>query len=181
MPVINCAHCGEESEKPASAVNLAKREGNPIYCNRACAGLGRRKNETEEQKTEKKRLYDMAYRKNNRAMLKVKKAEWFQRDYDPVKAAIERKKRAHLHAAYCRTPEYRAWKKRYDRTYRAKKDYGDLWEIQILTMEIQDEVESRMDKQTIRVETGVYNKSQRRKAHEKSNSKKLEVSTMGNP
>jgi hypothetical protein len=43
-----------------------------------------------------------------------------------VKAAAEyRKQRMHLHVEYCRRPEYRAWKREYDRKYRAK-EFGAL-------------------------------------------------------
>lgn len=181
MTIVNCSYCDKEVNKPAGDVNRSKKIGAPLFCDKKCSGLGRRLNKTKAQLIEDKRLYDLEYRNKNKAMLKAKKAEAFKRNYDPVKAAVKRKERAHLHVEYCRRPEYRAWKKKYDRVHRAKKDYGDLWEIQILAMEIQDEVESRMDKQTIRVETGVYNKSQRRKRYERSNSKKLENRTMGHP
>jgi hypothetical protein len=40
-------------------------------------------------------------------MLKAKKRAYFERTYDPRKAAVERKKRMHLHVAYCREPRYK--------------------------------------------------------------------------
>ena len=64
---------------------------------------------------EEKRLYDAAYRKKNLAMLKAKKRAYFKRTYDPVKAAIGRKARMARHVAYCRRPEYREWKRAYDK------------------------------------------------------------------
>jgi hypothetical protein len=64
---------------------------------------------------EAKAAYDREYRKKNRERLRVEKAAYFQRTYDPVKAAKERKKNMHRHVEYCRQPEYRVWKKGYDR------------------------------------------------------------------
>jgi hypothetical protein len=75
---------------------------------------------TKAQKVAEKRIYDMAYRAKNRAMLKEKKRAYFLRTYDPKKAAVKRKKRMHLHVAYCRQPRYKAWKRQYDLNYRAR-------------------------------------------------------------
>lgn len=41
--------------------------------------------------------YDRQYRKKNRARIKANKAAYFQRTYDPVKAAKERKKNMAAH------------------------------------------------------------------------------------
>lgn len=120
---IKCAHCGKTAEKAPNEVNRARREGLRIFCNRRCAGLARRKHKTEAQKVEEKRLYDVEYRRKNRAMLKVKKHAYHKQSYDPEKARIERKKRAAFHAEYCRRPSYRLWKREYDRRYRAR-EYG---------------------------------------------------------
>ena len=75
------------------------------------------------QKVAEKRLYDMAYRAKNLERIKAGKRAYFQRTYDPREAAVERKKRMHLHVAYCRQPRYKAWKREYDRKYRAS-EYG---------------------------------------------------------
>ncbi len=45
----------------------------------------------------------MEYRRKNRAALKAKKAERHKRTYDPVKAAVVRKKRMPRHVEYCGT------------------------------------------------------------------------------
>ena len=72
-----------------------------------------------------KAAYDRAYRKKNRARLKAAKAAYFQRTYNPVKAAKERKKKMPAHVEYCRQPWYKAWKKRYDKKRRDEK-FGDF-------------------------------------------------------
>src|SRR5258708_23138469 len=80
------------------------------------------------------------YREVNRERLRAEKAAYFQRTYDPVKAAVERRKIMPRHVEYCRQPEYVAWKRGYDRTYRAKKDFGPFWEAALLVEDIGNEV-----------------------------------------
>ena len=96
-----------------------------------CSGLGRRKNKTDGQKKQEKRLYDMEYRAKNREMLKRKKRAYFQRTYDPAKAAIERKQGMPQHLEYCRRPAYKEWKRDYDRRLRAR-EYGPFADAHML-------------------------------------------------
>lgn len=69
-------------------------------------------------KKEKKRLYDMEYRRLNKEKLKEKKAKWFKAHYNPEKAAIERKLKSAQHSEYCRKPEYKKYKSEYDKIAR---------------------------------------------------------------
>lgn len=181
MAQIICANCGEISEKTNSHINRARKLNKSLYCSRVCFGLASRVNKTPAQLKEEKRLYDIQYRINNKQLLKENKSAYFHRTYDPEKAAIKRKENMHRHVEYCRTPHYKAYKKQYDRKYRAKQDYGEFWESAILSLEIHEEVESRMSQYQIKLESQTLNKCQRRKRNEQFNSKKLEVSTMGNP
>jgi hypothetical protein len=158
---FNCAYCRSECDKPTGRVRRAKRRGLNLYCDRKCAGLGRRKNISKQELVERKRLYDIEYRKKNREKLKAKKAAYFQRTYDPQKAAIERKKNMHRHIEYCRRPEYKEWKRNYDRIYRAKKIYGDYWESHLAIVDIENIV--RPDKYEIDLNAGRLNKAKRRK------------------
>ena len=87
--------------------------------------------------------YDRKYRKKNRARLKAEKAAYFQRTYDPVKAAKERKKKMPQHVEYCRQPAYKAWKKKYDKQRRSKK-YGDFAEAHQLLLELTKEINRQM-------------------------------------
>lgn len=112
---------------------------------------------TKAEKVEAKRLYDIEYRRKNRAMLKAKKAAYFRLTYDPVKAAIERKKRMHLHVAYCRQPRYKAWKRLYDRKRRDSK-YGPFAEAARLAIELNREIKGRMSNYEIRRENQTLNK-----------------------
>lgn len=116
---------------------------------------------TKAQKVAEKRLYDMAYRAKNRAMLKAKKAAYFQRTYDPVKAAKVRKKRMHLHVEYCRQPRYKAWKRSYDQK-RRDSEYGPFAEAARLAINLNREIKGRMSNYEIRLENQTLNKRQGR-------------------
>ena len=163
---FNCAHCGAAAEGPVGHVNRARSRGNNLYCSRVCSGLGRRDNRTAELRKEAKRLYDIEYRARDPQKRKLAKAEYYERTKDRAKEAEARKRRAPQHAEYCRRPEYRAWKKGYDRRYRAEKHYGDFAECFLLVMDIRDECLSRMTDYEIRLEKGTFNKSQQRKRND---------------
>jgi hypothetical protein len=86
-----------------------------------------------------KAAYDRQYRKKNRLRLKAEKAAYFQRTYDPFKAAIERKKKMPKHVEYCRRPQYRAYKHDYDINRRASL-YGPFVEAYKLLKELMREI-----------------------------------------
>lgn len=145
-----CAHCRKPVARKA-------RAGLRLFCSKRCFGLDRRKGKTKAQKVAEKRLYDMAYREKNKAMLKAKKAAYFRLTYDPVKAAIERKKRMPLHVAYCRQPRYKAWKRQYDQKRRDGK-YGPFAEAARLAIDLNREIKGRMSSYEIRLQNQTLNK-----------------------
>jgi hypothetical protein len=157
-----CAHCGKEADKPAGHVNRARANGMRLFCGRKCFGLDRRKHKTVAQKKEEKRLYDIEYRAKNLEAIKAKKKAYFQRTYDRKAAAEYRKQRMHLHVEYCRRPEYKAWKREYDRKYRAK-EFGDFAEAYMLTLDLNREIKERTSRHEVKYQNGATNKAQRRK------------------
>jgi hypothetical protein len=94
-------------------------------------------------KKEKKVAYDREYRKKNRALLKAKKAAYFQKTYDPIKAAKERKKKMPQHVQYCRQPWYKAWKREYDKQRRSSK-FGPFAEAHQALIALQREIRKQM-------------------------------------
>lgn len=165
---FTCAHCGKQSTTTSGAFNRAQKLGMRLFCGRICFGLGRRKNRTTADKKEAKRLYDQQYRSNNLDTIKAKKAAYFQATYDPQAAKVERRKRAHLHVEYCRRPEYRAYKKDYDRKRRAAEfgEFADSYELLSL---IESEIKSRATRYEIYQANGTLNKSlNRRRDYDKA-------------
>jgi len=162
---FNCAFCGKPADKPASHVNRSRASGLRLYCGRACSGLGRRKWKSKDQRVTEKRDYDAHYRCNNRETLRAKKAAYHKENYDPKAAAVARRKRAPLHAEYCRRPEYKKWKKTYD-SYRRAKAYGPASEAFLTLLELTKEIKGRMNNYEIAIQNGTFNKRQARRREE---------------
>ncbi len=178
--IIKCQQCGKKATKRNADISRAKRTGMKLFCDKKCFGLSRRKNRTVKQKKEKKRLYDIEYRAKNLEKITNDKREYFQRTYDPVKAAKERKKNMARHVEYCRQPEYRRKKKTYDRQYLSKKEHGEFWECALLIRDIDSEVATRMTKYEVRQANGLINKKlQRRRDYERTFGPNSEICLMG--
>lgn len=98
---------------------------------------------------EQKAAYDREYRKRNAGRIKELKAAYFQRTYDPIKAAVKRKTRAPQHLEYCRQPRYKVWKKEYDRKRRLKKfgQFAEAYEVlRLLLKEIKQQMPDRFER-----------------------------------
>lgn len=162
MVAFRCAHCGERSRKPTGHVRRSRSIGAPLYCDRRCAGMARRKHKTKAQKVAEKAAYDREYRAKNLERIKAEKRAYFQRTYDPVQAAKYRKSRMHLHVEYCRQPRYRAYKSDYDRKRRAQA-FGPFAAAYLLLLDLDREVNSRMSDYDVRVANGTLNKRLKRK------------------
>lgn len=156
---FTCPICGCLSKKQTGHYNRAKKMGLSIFCSRICMGIGHRVTRTTAEKKKIKADYDRIYRTVNVEEKRKKHHEYFKRTYDPVKAAIERKKKMPKHVEYCRQPEYKKWKKEYDKKYRALKDYGEFGECFILLYEL----EGMIDRYEASIEQNTFNKSQQRK------------------
>jgi hypothetical protein len=176
---ITCPQCGDVSLKPHGAVNRANKIGAPVYCGKRCAGLGRRKNKTAEQKKAEKAEYDREYRKKNKSKLKGQKKEYHHRTYDPDKARAWRQTehRKNYHNEYCRRPENREK----DRIRYAKRKYGEFFESARLLIQIEEEVLKQSSRYEVNLEAGKLNKSNKRKRdYERRNSEKTEIGPLGN-
>jgi hypothetical protein len=160
-----CDYCGKTSKKHSGHINRSRSIGAPVYCDRKCAGLGRRTNETPEEKKIHKQWYDLFIRASltdeERAIRRMNAAILFQIDYNanPEKYKQERQRRMPAHVEYCRQPKYKRYKKEYDFNYRAKKEYGEFGEAVVVLIELEREIDVRLAKK----ENGLINKSQKRK------------------
>lgn len=180
---IECAYCGKTSDKASGAVNRSRKVGIPLYCDRACAGLARRKPpKSIKQRKAEKRAYDAARRVALADEIRAAKREYHKRTYDPAKAAHARKRRMPRHVEYCRRPEYVEWKREYDRKYRAKKFYGDFADCFLLVMDIRAECLSQMTDYEIRYANGgVAKTQQRRRSYDRANREEHESGSLGDP
>lgn len=163
--LIACAQCGSETDKPTGAVNRARSIDSALYCDRKCAGMARRTGKTKAQKVAEKKAYDAKYRLRDPAALKARKAAYFQRTYDPAKAAKDRKKTMARHVEYCRQPAYKVKKRQYDRQYRAR-EYGGFAEAYLLAIDLNREIKQRASNYEIRRQNETGNKRQERRRAE---------------
>lgn len=154
---FSCERCGAAAEKESSHVNRSRRLGRGLYCDRACAGLARRKGKTKAQRIAEKKAYDHDYRLRDTETLKARKRAYHLRTYDPVKEAAKRKEKMPRHVEYCRQPEYRAWKREYDKQYRASK-FGSFAECYSLLLQLNTEIASRMSRYDIYMANGRFEK-----------------------
>jgi hypothetical protein len=161
---IVCAHCGKQAFKEVRDVNRASNAGCYLYCDRACAGLGRRIEPlSETDRKAAKAAYDREYRKLNRATRKVLKAAYYQKNRDPAKEREYRAANMGRHVEYCRRPEYREYKKQYDREYNAKRDFGEFWECAIILLDTENEIATRISRTEVYANNGTLNKKQSRR------------------
>lgn len=178
---IVCCQCGSEFERATGAFNRAAKIGAPLFCTRGCAGLSRRTHKTGDQKRAEKSAYDKRRRSELADAIRAAKAEYHRRTYDPVAEAVKRKARMPAHAEYCRRPEYRKWKRGYDRQRRATLEYGEFADCFLLTLEIRNEALAQMTDYEIRMSKGTFGKSQkRRRAYDRLDSNKPEIGALGN-
>lgn len=161
--LIFCAQCGFGVFIENGAIARAQRAGLRLFCGRECSGLARRKGKTGDQKRAEKAAYDARRRVELADRIRAEKAAYYQRTRDPVKEAALRKERMPRHVEYCRRPEYKNWKRQYDRKHRAMKDFGPFWEAAILVEDLQNEVLSRASRYEIDLQNGKLNKATNRK------------------
>lgn len=160
---LTCPHCRLLFFATAARVNRALKIGAPLYCGIKCAGAARRVEKTVTERKDAKRLYDAHRRAEKADEIRAAKREYHRRTYDPTKAALERKKRAPFHAEYCRSPEYRAYKREYDRHHRAQKLFGEFGEAAMLLQDVEHEIDQRATRYEIYMANGTINKSQSRR------------------
>lgn len=160
MKVI-CEYCKKECERENGHVNRARKLGLKVFCNRKCAGLGRRVNRTEEQDKEIKRVYDIEYRARNRDYRKERAKAYNESPAGRAMQKRNREKFKQSHLEYFRTEEYKKWKHEYDQTHNAKKMYGEFWESFLIIKEVEKIIEP--EKYDTKYNNGLLNKSQKRK------------------
>lgn len=147
------------------------RSNRDQYCDRTCAGLGRRKNRTNKEKKAIKKEYDKQYRKNNQELIKKKKAAYHQKTYSQEAAKEMRgtPKYQKYRKGYLKdymTPEKVKEKAEYDQERRAKLHYGEYWETSLALVQLQKVTRSKISPYESRKERGLLNKTTVRSRNE---------------
>jgi hypothetical protein len=170
---VKCNQCSAQFECSGARANRASKIGAPLYCGRACAGLGRRLKNTPTEKERKaaKAVYDREYRALNHELLRQKKAIWHRDHYDRERAAVERKKRMPQHVEYCRHPEYKAYKHEYD-ARRKEAEYAEWAETWRLLLDLEKEIRSQASAYERRVANGYYLRNAQKRRRELCQSRK---------
>lgn len=156
---IICPQCNKKVQKKTGSVNRAIKIKAPIYCGKKCSGLARRKNRTVEEKKKIKSEYDKIYRKKNANKIKERNRLY---DSSPLGRAMQKRNREKFkqyHLEYCRTPEYRKYKRDYDHKHHLKNKYGEFWEAASILVKLNSILPSK----TIKYNQGIINKTQKRK------------------
>lgn len=117
---------------------------------------------------QRKAAYDREYRKKNRQRIAANHAAYFQRTYDPVKAAKERKKKMPEHVRYCQQAWYREYKREYDKKRRAGRfgGFADAYKVLLtLKKEIRRQMPDRFERyaQSRRQQWNPINQERRRR------------------
>ena len=171
MATITCAYCGKPAEKLTGEINRARKAGLLLYCGRTCSGFGRRMGKTTDQKRAEKAEYDRVRRAELADRIRAEKRAAYYRDHAKrlqkmaelrAHPAHRAKMKAYQHA-WIRCPAVKEAKKRYDRRWRAVREFGEteLAEAVICLRELNDLL--RPSKQEIRANVGRINLCQKRK------------------
>lgn len=155
-----CTICGKPYQKKEGAYNRALKLGMNIFCSRACCGVSKRT--SIEDKKAKKAAYDK--RVYNTPERKEARRRYFQKSYtsNPEKYRELRRAKYPKHLEYLNTPEYKAWKKEYDKKYIANKNYGVFSEAAIILIELESFLKQNMPDE-LKFQMGITNKTQKRK------------------
>ena len=123
--IITCQHCGKEADKETGHVNRARKNGNKLYCSKKCSADARRM--TKAEKVEKKRIYDIEYRKKNASKIKSRREKYYAENKEEIYArqreARDNDEARKKHAEYCRRPDQR----KKERRNRYKRRFGNNW------------------------------------------------------
>lgn len=166
LQTVICAYCGSQVTKEMRDINRAAKSGLSLYCDRRCSGLGRRDPNppSEAEKRAAKAEYDRRRRAELGETLLAKKRAAYHAKVAADAEAVRAKQRAYReksrdrHVKYCQRPEYKDWKRQYDRKHRAGKFYGPFSEAFLILQDLEAEISSRASRYEIYSANGTLNK-----------------------
>ncbi len=156
---FNCASpsCGRLGYKWISDVRRARKNGCLLFCSQACSGDAHRIEGTDEERRARKIAYDAEYRRKNRDHINAGKHIHYLANHDRMlEEQAERRARpgareqqAAYHHEWIRRPKVKAAKQKYDRRYRAERNYGEFAGAFLALQDLQTEIDSQMTRTEI--------------------------------
>lgn len=134
--VIKCDYCKSDFNIKKKLLKSNKKNGYNCYCSKDCQKKGRTK--SVEEKKEKRKIYDLNYRKNNSKKIKNKKQEYYKeiKNSDSQSFKEQRIKRKIYQKEYIKTKTYKNWKNEYSKKTRCKNRFGEFWESAVIVKDI---------------------------------------------
>lgn len=172
---IFCPACHQWKPRENGVIARAKKVGLKLYCGRVCSGIGRRKDSPISPRNPNwkalKAAYDKQRREKHGDRIRAEKKAYYAR-VGPLRREKEqetRKAKMPKHIEYCRQPAYRVKKEKYDRKRRAIIQFGkEFADAFLVLQQIENEIDSRIDRNEIYRQNGLVNKSvQRRREYER--------------
>ena len=180
MQVVTCNRCAKQFEAAAARVNRAVKIAAPLYCGKGCAGLARRLSNppTDAERKAAKAAYDRNYRELVAEKRRTQRADYYATNRARILEGMAeyRKKRMPAHVEYCRRPEYRAYKHRYDRK-RKEQEYAEWAEAWRLLLDLEKEIRSQATAYERRVANGYYLRNAQKRRRELWQQRKNLIST----
>lgn len=165
---MQCPQCQSEFFPIAGRANRAMAIGAPLYCGRACAGLARRtpKLPEAEQKAAKSE-YDKKRLAAKREEINAKKRDHYYANRGKIleKQTVYRAKHMDRHVEYCRSPEYKAWKREYDKARRFEA-FGPFAGAAMVLDELEKEISTRATRYEIYIANGRFTRSAQQRRRE---------------
>lgn len=155
--------------KETGLINRASKIGAPLYCNRECAGAGRRVFRTASERQAAKAEYDRQRRVERGEEIRRQKREAYHASLATDAESVRQRQRAYRqanmarHVEYCRRPEYREQKQVYDQRRRDQQCFGDFAEAAAVLRDLETEISRRATRYEIYSENGTLNKALQRK------------------
>lgn len=176
---VSCAHCDKVIYKRTGDINRARNRGMSIYCGRKCAGIAKRSNKSLEQRKAEKSAYDRRRLEAHRDEINRKKREAYYARHEKnlkkqaeLRAKIRADPQRHeeykrMARYYANRPEWKEKKRKYDRLYRAVREYGEEWgSVYVALLDLQDAIDEKASWYERRLTMGRLNKAKhRRRAH----------------
>ena len=146
--------CLRTFDKPRNYYSRTEVRGGGHYCGKPCSQTARRvfgPEMSDDMKRARKATYDREYQSKNRDRLRAEKRAYYQANKAQLYAKhsarmksdpVYRNKYKAAQARCQARPEWKARKAKYDRRYRAEREYGEWADAYLTLLDLDEEVEA---------------------------------------